>query len=114
MVTISVDSTLAHQSFGVLLDGVDLTLDVRWNARAGAWILAVSDADGVILAGRRITSGASLFGRVVSSRLPGGDLMAVDTSGDDTDPGAGELGQRVELVYLTAADVAAIDAEIAS
>lgn len=113
MVTIPVDSTLAHQFFSVLLDGVDLTLDVRWNARAGAWMLAVSDADGVILAGRRITAGGSLFGRVVSSRLPGGDLMAVDTSGDDTDPGAGELGQRVELVYLTAADIAAIDAEIA-
>lgn len=114
MRTIPVSPDLVHQSLRVLLDGVELELDVRWNDRASAWMLTVSDDDGLVTAGRRIVVGVPLLARVMSDRLPAGELIAVDTSDTDADPGEGELGRRVELVYVTASEVAAIDAEIAA
>ncbi len=47
---------------------------------------------------------------LVNGRSPPGLLMAYDTSGEGIDPGLTDLGQRVQLIYYTVADVAALAA----
>jgi hypothetical protein len=106
--TIPISPDLEFQSFSVRLDGVDFTLEVRWNARAAAWMLTVGDAVGrVLLAGRRVVVGFPLLGRFADARLPPGELLAIDTADSDVEAQLGELGRRVELVYVTAAELAA-------
>lgn len=100
-----------HYSFSVDLDGTPYVLDFDWNERAGSWALGVSLVDGTVLvAGRRIVVGYPLLNRFKDPRLPRGVLMAMDTSNQDADPGEAELGARVQLVYIDAADLAEIEA----
>ena len=112
-----VNPTLAHSSFEVVLDGATYTLEFRWNERAAAWFFSVYDAAGALLVVRKVVlSGPDnfrLLGRFRDARLPLGDFLAVDTSQTWVEPGLGDLGARVEFIYLEAADFAAIDAEAA-
>lgn len=109
MRTIPVDPTLPDQEFGVVLDKVPIVLGLRWNARAGLWVLSISDAAGVIASGLPVVVGPGLLQRLTSPRLPPGELVAVDTAGA-ADPGERDLGARVELVYVEAAEIAAAQA----
>ena len=47
------------------------------------------------------------FARFRSSLLPAGELIFIDTSGNNLDPGEDDLGVRVLLVYLEEADLIA-------
>jgi hypothetical protein len=38
-------------------------------------------------------------------------LIAIDTEGEDKDPGHGELGSRVQVLYVPVAEVAAIEVD---
>lgn len=81
------------------LDGESFTLAFRWNFRSAAWYLSISNVDGPIVQGIRITVGTSLLHYVGHADKPPGVLMAVDTAGTDIDPGKTELGDRVKLMY---------------
>jgi hypothetical protein len=90
------------------LDGVTLTFRFRYNERAGAWFFDVLDEDeDPIIYGRKITVSWPLFGwRELDTRLPGGRLLACDTTDGDTDPLLEDFGTRVVLQYVEAADIA--------
>lgn len=108
MLTVPVAADLEYQALTVLLDSVEYVVELRWNARAAAWIFSLSTADGVrLVGGRRCAVGAPLLVRSADARLPLGELVAIDTSGRDVEPGLGDLGRRVELVYLSPADLSA-------
>lgn len=100
------DGTQAY-SFRTQLDGVTFQLDFAWNARGGCWSIMVSDAAGNLLLRRCVRVGLSLLARFRDTRLPPGDIVVVDTSGAGAEPGLTDLGGRVQLVYLTAAEIAA-------
>lgn len=88
------------------LDGVTYTLELHWNARLEAWFLDVGDVDGNVLKhGIRVVVGWPLLFRAVDEDLPPGDLMAIDTSGQDAEAALNDLGGRVQLVYVEAADL---------
>jgi hypothetical protein len=87
--------------FSCTLEGRTFSFEFAWNERSEAWFLTVRDADGVDLAaGRRVVLGANLLGRSASAALPPGMLLAVDTSGANTDTGRDDLGSRVKIVYV--------------
>jgi hypothetical protein len=95
-------------SFRTQLDGTFFGFDFSWNARGGYWALILSDAAGNALLRRVVRVGALMFNRFrADSRLPLGEIVAMDTSGVDQDPGLTDLGDRVQLLYLTAADLVA-------
>lgn len=99
-----IDSEAPSYEFSCTLEGRTYTFDLTWNERSGAWFLSVRDTDGVdLVAGRRVVLGANLLGRSANAALPPGVLLAIDTSGTDTDAGPDDLGARVKLLYIESA-----------
>jgi hypothetical protein len=104
----AIDGTLPRFSFEISLEGTQYSLLFDWNTRAARWFITLSAADGTVL----LTSVAGvvdfpLFSRFADPRLPPGRLMLLDTSGAGQEMTAQEeLGTRVQLVYLTASEVA--------
>lgn len=106
--TLPVRAGAPWHDFTVELDGRPYVLELAWNARAAAWFLHVRDADGgPLLMGLKLVVGLPLLRRFRhEDRLPRGELIAVDTQGAAADPGLDDLGRRVLLLYLDAADLA--------
>jgi hypothetical protein len=80
--------------------------ELRWNARDASWNFVLSDATGTVLASEKMVVGVALTVHRVDDRLPHGELIAVDSSDDDLDPGLTDLGSRVFLTFTDAADFA--------
>lgn len=100
---------LARYSFEVDLDDVNYSLSFEWNDRDSGWYLSVFSSEGTpLLQGRRVVLGYPLLNLYSLSGLPSGALIAVDSSGKNEEPGSGDLGERVKLLYFTAAEVAAL------
>lgn len=100
---------LARYSFDVDLDDVTFTFSFEWNDRDQGWYMSVFTVEGTpLLQGRRVVLNYGLCTIYKNSGLPAGLIMAVDSSGTDSEPGFGDLGERVKLVYLTADEVAAL------
>lgn len=83
----------------------------RWNERIDSWVVSLYQADGTPVAvGRRVTVGNFLFPWLVSSARPGGQLIALDTKGEDADPGHYDLGTRCVVAYLDRDEMIALGA----
>ena len=92
------------------LDGVTFELEVAWNERESAWYIAVADADGVaIRSGRRMVLNTPLLLSVADARRPGGELYLIDLDGTGVEAALEDLGVRVVLMYVTAAEAAALE-----
>jgi hypothetical protein len=106
--TIPVRNDVEHVEFQVELDGVNYTLEFRWNARAEGWFASLFDGEGEEFArGVRVVVDFPLFGRVRDARRPAGFLYVQDTTGKHKDPSRYELGSSAVLLYADAAEVAA-------
>lgn len=88
------------------LEGTDYLLTFALNLRDSYWYLDIADQDGVpIVSNIKIVVAWDLLKRCTDIRRPPGVLLAVDLTGSGLDPGPTDLGGRVELRYLTAAEV---------
>ncbi len=93
------------------LDGVTFELDLNWNERESAWYIGVADADGLPLrVGVRMALNTPLLRSVADARRPAGELYAIDLDDTGVEAGLGDLGVRVVLIYVTAAEAAALEA----
>lgn len=94
------------------LDGVQYLLNFWWSDRESAWYLGIYDQDENPLAlGVRLNVSWLLLRRFTNTALPPGALFCLDTSGTDTDIAVpSDLGQRVLFMYVTADDVAVVQA----
>jgi hypothetical protein len=91
------------------LDGREYFFEFRWNDRDGAWYMHLADdQEQHIRSGIRIVCNWPLLRRITDPRKPPGSIMAIDTEGSDQTPGLHDLGARVKLFYLDAAELAAI------
>lgn len=109
MESIQTPSDVAFWTQRVVLDGRTFHLRGEWNQRASAWFLGLSDQDEtVIFSPRKVVADFDLLRQCSDDRRPGGALMAVDTSGEGADPAFGDLGDRVQLVYVSADELAEI------
>lgn len=86
------------------LDGVIYTLGVRWTRRAACWMLDVSDAQGTpIVRGLVLRTNEPIILPDYVGGFPG-FLFPIDVSGGDADPTLVDLGVRVLILYVTAAE----------
>ena len=88
------------------LDGATYTLEMRWNTRALAWFMRLlnEQADTIIVGDTKVVADWPIA-LYITGRLPPGLLVFWDTSGAGLDPGLNDLGQRVQLLYYTAAEL---------
>lgn len=85
----------------IQLDGANYFLEFVWNPREQQWYLTVSDANEVVLLSeRRVGVGLPMLARFRVAGLPPGELVAIDTSGQNVEAGLTELGARVHLLYI--------------
>jgi len=90
----------------VTLESVTYTLEFRWNVRAGKWFMSVLDetSNTVLQAAAKVVANWPLFA-YVTGRQPAGAFLAFDTTGAGLDPGLNDLGNRVQLIYFTTAEL---------
>jgi hypothetical protein len=102
------DGTQAY-SFHVDLEGITYGFDFSWNWMRSFWSVVIRDATGEALLSQTLRTGNALLARFQAreGRLPPGEIIVFDTSGQDKDPGLQDLGTRVQLIYLTAEEVIA-------
>jgi hypothetical protein len=106
MITIPVANTPNFTQI-TTLSGRDYVFTFHWNAREAAWYFDLADQDEVPIAtSRKVTVGFPLITRCVDDRRPEGMLMAIDSSGQNGDPGLDDFGSRVKLVYFEPEDLA--------
>jgi hypothetical protein len=86
------------------LDGRDYVLTFRYSQREDRWYLSLADSEEIpILSGLKLVANWPLLQAYhYDTRVPRGELSAMDLSGDDTPPGLNELGEglRVQLIYF--------------
>jgi hypothetical protein len=104
--TIPCSPELTHYDMQVPLDGTVYTMEFRWNTRSQAWFMHVCTEQGEhIISSVRVVIDAPLGVRSLDARKPKGVFFAVDTSGSRRDPGITDLGDRVQLIYFSAAEL---------
>jgi hypothetical protein len=91
------------------LEGVEYLFQFRYNFRRELWTFSLQALDGTdILTGQTVHVGIPLNRRAVGG--PPGLFIAVSETDDIESPTFDELGARVKLVYLSAAEVAELEA----
>lgn len=91
------------------LEGTDFVLEFRYSQREETWYFSVSLTDGTsLVSGVKVVCNRPLLARFADNRLPKGELVATALGPDASPPRLTELGEgkRVELVYLTSAELA--------
>jgi hypothetical protein len=91
------------------LDGRDYVLRFAFNERENRWHLSIlDDEERPILLGLKLVANWPLLRHYRwDPRVPPGELMVLDLTGDRTPPGLDELGEglRCELTYFEAAEI---------
>jgi hypothetical protein len=96
----------------VPLDGRTFLLRFRWSEREVCWYADLHDDAGVRLAaGIKVLPGTVLAKRRGGPTMPDGVLLPVDTVRGGGAMAIDSLGDRVQIVYLTAADLAGMRVE---
>ncbi len=87
------------------LEGVEYLFQFRYNFRRELWTFSIQALDGTdILTGQTVHVGIPLNRRAVGG--PPGLFLAISETDDIESPTYEELGARVKLCYMTAAEVA--------
>lgn len=99
------------------LDGIPYLLTFRFNSREQVYYLDIVSADGLVFyaEGLKLVSNFPLLRTYGVPPLggPGGELMAIATTSDDSPAKVGEMGDklRVSLMYIEQADLLASGTE---
>ncbi len=103
---LQLDSDHEYYESEFLLDNESFRLLARYNKRVDAWFVSLYDAEGEPIAvGRRLTVGNLLFPWLVAQSRPAGQLIALDTTDEDVDPGQYDLGNRIVVMYFDAEEL---------
>ena len=104
--TIPVRSDLDYYSMTVSLAEVDYRLSFAFNTRDSRWYMDVAQADGTVLvSGTPIVVDMPLLLRFTDTDLPAGYLVATDATGAGLEPVKDDFGDRVQLIFIPAADL---------
>lgn len=90
------------------IEGVTYVFRWVWNEREATWYVSIADAENdPIVSGVRVVLGENLIAGVADSRLPDGQILVADPSGNTDEPDRDTLGKNVLIVYVTTAEVEA-------
>lgn len=92
-------------NFRSTVGGKLYAFEFTWNPRDQSWNMALSDTSGNLLLSKKVTLNAPMTFRYSNPALPKGEFMAIDTSGQNMEPGLLDLGARVLLAFTDAADL---------
>jgi len=82
------------------LDGSSYLFRFEWNYRSEYWFLTISDSDqNIVISSQKIVIMTPLLRHVPISTKPPGELIAIDTGGNNEEAGLEDLGERVLLMY---------------
>lgn len=95
------------QTFEIVLEGQTVTLTFKYQTLSDDWLLGIAREDEPILEGQRLVMGTDML-RAHNFGLGGILLFAAEEPGKD--PGRNDLEDRVEIVHVTEAEIAAISA----
>ena len=105
--SVPINSDFDDYDFTISLDGTVYLLSVRWNGRMNKWFISIALENGTEIIGMRpIIADFPPFARFRNNNLPAGELIFIDTSGENRDPDRTDLGSRVILMYLEESDIA--------
>jgi hypothetical protein len=106
MILIRIDPRQPVQRLQAVLDGVTYQIDLTWQSRDQTWRMNFCLADGTpILIRRPLLSGSWPLAGCVSPLRPTGGLAVVDLGDGYVDPGEFDLGDRVQLIYMTLEEI---------
>lgn len=106
MIGITLPDLSANWTQRVDLDGTGYLLEFVWNQREGRWYFRIATEQNVTIQGtRKLVVDYDLLSTCVDSRRPPGKLVALDTSKQGLAAAYDDLGARVKLVYVEAADL---------
>lgn len=93
----------------VTLENVAYRMVVNWNTRGEYFALDIETAEGTLLiAGLKLALNAPLLRKHPGRGLPPGELLVVDPGGGVDKISYMDIEDRIELVYVTEAEYAAI------
>ena len=84
-----------NDTITVVLEGVAYDFTFVWNYRSLNWEMSIAG----VIDSLAVRVGVDLLAYVPVTTKPPGRFAAIDTSGRDEDPGRGDLGGRVVLLY---------------
>ena len=90
----------------LLLDTVEFEIELRWNERESRFYIVLYDATAAMVISKKLVTDWPILRHNIDSRRPLGELIALDTLGTGDPVGLNDLGARVQLQYIEAADVA--------
>jgi hypothetical protein len=98
-----------HFTQQITLDGLLYTFEFNWNSRGEYWTLTIYNQNSErIIAGVKVILNFDLTGRYTKITLPPGILLSTRENDDVSKIADGELGNLVNLFYVTEAERAAI------
>lgn len=88
------------------MDGTTFLLTLSWNQRSATWQISIfTSQEEPIRLGVLAAVNAPIFRAVQDSRLPKGQIWIQDIEGGSAEAGREDLGKRVRIFYLPAADM---------
>lgn len=99
-----VNSKTTDYNFSTNLDGTIYLLEFRYNFKSQLWYMGINTVNNdPIRKSIPVLLGESLFLQYVDSRLPPGELFAVDMDNTFEEANEEDFGSRVKLFYQEAA-----------
>ena len=98
--TLPIHSDFPSYSFKVELSSVLYTLSFSFNFRTEYWVMDIQDTSGeVIQAGVPVLVKQDLLGRFADSRIPSGELVALNLETENVEATRDNFGTSVVLLY---------------
>lgn len=100
IVEIPVRSDIPAYKMQCTLNGTIYTLHFRFNTRQDRWIMCIRDIDdNSLVDGIPLLNGLFLTYRYKSAKLPKGDFLLFDETGQERTPSRDGLGSDFKLLY---------------
>ena len=100
---------LPEYTLDVTLEAVAYKFRVKWNYRGQYYTLEILTVEGDLLIGAmKLALNATLLRRHPGRGLPPGELTVIDSKGETRDITQNDLEERIALVYVTEAELAAL------
>lgn len=109
MIVIPTRSDLSSYRFQVTIESVIYIFEFRWNTQFEFWTFDIYDFGSVpLITGVKLIVNYPLTKRYAKEELPPGELIAIDSTSTLDRVGRNDLGDKVQLIYMTEAEYDAI------